>query len=97
MSDDIEELSPADFARSISAQVRRRIAAGQIESGADVVAIRRFVGLSETDFASALGVTVETLLEWESGVQRPDGPAVSLLRIAARHPGAVRENVTSAA
>lgn len=97
MSDEVEELSAADFERSIPAALRRRVAAGHIESGADITAIRRFVGLSAADFARALGVTPETLLEWESGSSQPDGPGVSLLRIAARHPGVLRENVTSAA
>ena len=97
MSDDLEELSAADFERSISAEVRRRVAAGRIESGADIAAIRRFVGLSAADFSTALGVTPETLLEWESGRRQPDGSGVSLLRIAARHPRVLRENVTSAA
>lgn len=97
MNDEVEELSTADFERSISAEVRRRVAAGHIESGADIAAIRRFVGLSATDFARALGVTPETLLDWESSRRQPDGSAVSLLRIAARHPRVFRENVTSAA
>ena len=97
MTDDIPELKATDFERSIPASVRRRVAAGRIESGEDISAIRRFVGLAMEDFARAFGVTLETLLEWESGSRMPEGPAVSLLRVAARHPAVVRENVTSAA
>lgn len=97
MADDIPELSAADFEHAISAQVRRRVAEGQIESGSDIVAIRRFVGLTEIDFADAFGITLETLRDWEAGHARPNGPALSLLRVAARHPRAVRENVRTAA
>lgn len=97
MAEDIPELSAAEFERSISAQVRRRVAEGLVESGSDIVAIRRFVGLTEVDFAHAFGITLETLQEWEAGRSLPNGPALSLLRVAARHPRAVRENVSSAA
>ncbi|MFM9059262.1 MAG: helix-turn-helix domain-containing protein [Planctomycetaceae bacterium] len=97
MADDIPELSTADFERSISARVRRRVAEGHVESGDDVAAVRQFVGLSAVDFAHAFGITPETLQDWEAGRSRPDGPALSLLRVAARHPRAVRENVPSAA
>lgn len=97
MTDDIPELSAADFERSILAQVRPRVAEGRIESGSDIVAIRRFVGLTAVDFVHAFGITLETLHDWEAGRSRPEGPALSLLRVAARHPRAVRENVPSAA
>jgi putative transcriptional regulator len=97
VADDIPELSAADFERSISAEVRRRVAEGRIQSGADVVAIRRLVGLTAVEFACAFGIAPETLHDWEAGRSRPDGPALSLLRVAARHPRAVRENVSSAA
>jgi len=97
MTADLPELSASDFERSILASVRRRVAEGRVESGADILAIRRFVGLTAADFATAFGVALETLNAWEAGRSRPDGPALSLLRVAARHPRAVRENVSSAA
>jgi DNA-binding transcriptional regulator YiaG len=37
------------------------------------------------------------LRDWESGRSAPEGPALSLLRVAARHPRVVRENVPTAA
>ena len=45
----------------------------------------------------AMGISVHTLRNWEQGRRQPDGPAVALLRIAARHPRIIRENVKSAA
>ena len=63
----------------------------------DIAALRKFVGLSQEGFAAALGISVHTLRNWEQGRRKPEGPALALLRIAARHPHVVRENVTSAA
>lgn len=94
---DIPELTAAQFARAIPASVRRRLLDGRIESGADIVALRRFLGLTQERFASAVGISVHTLRNWEQGRRRPDGPAVALLRIAARHPRVILENVRSAA
>lgn len=94
---DIPEITEAQFARSIPARVRRRLMEGKIESGDDVAALRRFVGLSQTQFAQAMGISVHTLRNWEQGRRRPDGAAIGLLRIAARHPRIIRENVKTAA
>jgi putative transcriptional regulator len=96
-NDDPQELTDADFERTMKASQRRRIMRGQIESGEDVAALRKFVGLSQEAFAGALGISVHTLRNWEQGRRKPEGPALALLRIAARHPHVVRENVTSAA
>ena len=94
---DIPELTEQDFARAIPARVRRRLMLGQFESGADVAALRRFVGLTQTQFAQAMGISVHTLRNWEQGRRHPEGPAIALLRIAARHPRILRENLESAA
>ena len=71
--------------------------AGDFQSGQDVADLRAFVGLTQVDFAQALGISVRTLQGWEQGRRRPDGPSIALLRIAARHPKIIRENVASAA
>lgn len=94
---DIAELTRRDFARSIKRSQRARLARGRIESGEDIVVLRRFVGLSQVKFAEALGISVHTLRNWEQGRRQPEGPALALLRIAARHPKIVRENLSSAA
>ena len=59
----------------------------------DIAALRRFVGLTQEQFALAMGISVHTLRNWEQGRRRPEGPAIALLRIAARHPRIIRENV----
>jgi DNA-binding transcriptional regulator YiaG len=97
MTDDIAELTDEQFARAIPARVRKRLIAGKIESGDDIAALRRFVGLTQAQFAQAMGISVHTLRNWEQGRRHPEGPAIGLLRIAARHPRIIRENVKTAA
>jgi putative transcriptional regulator len=94
---EIPELTAKDLARAIPARVRRRLMLGHVESGEDIVALRRFIGLTQTQFAKAMAISVHTLRNWEQGRRHPEGPALALLRIAARHPRIVRENLESAA
>jgi putative transcriptional regulator len=49
-------------------------------------AIRERTRLSQSDFASLMGVSVKTLQNWEQDRRRPTGPAVALLRIIAYEP-----------
>ncbi len=88
---DIRRLTEADFKRMIRGSTRRRIMRGQIESGEDIAALRRFVCLTQKEFARALEISVHTLRNWEQGRRKPEGPAIALLKIAARHPRIVRE------
>ena len=97
MIDDIPELTARDFAKAIPRKQRERIMSGRIAGGQDVVALRRFVGLTQARFAQALGISVHTLRNWEQGRRRPEGPALALLRIAARNPGVLRENLSASA
>ena len=94
---DIPELTSQQLARAIPARVRKRLMLGKFDSGDDVVALRRFVRLTQAQFAAAIGISVHTLRNWEQGRRHPDGPAIALLRIAARHPRIIRENIESRA
>ena len=55
----------------------------------DVKNIRGQVGMSQTEFASAFGISVSTLRHWERGDRRPRGPALVLLNVVAKEPKAV--------
>ena len=96
MSDEIRELTAQDLARAMPRKQRERILRGHLTGGEDVVALRRFVGLTQQAFARSLGISVRTLRNWEQDRQHPEGPALALLRIAARHPRVLRENLTTA-
>jgi DNA-binding transcriptional regulator YiaG len=86
-------LAPADFARAIPRKLRDRFMRGDFRTGDDIAALRSFTGLSQDAFARALGISVHTLRNWEQGRRLPHGPALALLRIAARHPGVLAENL----
>lgn len=94
---DVPELTAEQMQRAIPASVRRRLMAGRIDAGSDVSALRAFLGLTQEQFALAMGISVHTLRNWEQGRRHPDGPAIALLRIAARHPRVILENIRSAA
>lgn len=96
MRDEIPELTKRDLARAIRRRTRQRLMRGELSGGADVQALRRFVGLSQGEFAAALGISVHTLRNWEQGRRQPEGPALALLRVAARHPRVLRENLAVA-
>jgi DNA-binding transcriptional regulator YiaG len=96
MKDENRELTAADFARAIPRRLRDRLIRGEFRSGEDVAALRRFAGLSQAAFARALGISVHTLRNWEQGRRMPEGPALALLRIVARHPRVLRENLALA-
>ena len=93
----IPEVSEAQFNSAIPARLRERLMQGRIESGKDIAALRHFVGLSQTQFAQAVEISVHTLRNWEQGRRKPEGPAIAFLKIAARHPSIIREQLNLAA
>jgi DNA-binding XRE family transcriptional regulator len=93
---ELPELTDEQFSRALPASVRQRLMLGQFQSGGDISALRRFVGLTQIQFAQAMSISVHTLRNWEQGRRRPEGPAIALLRIAARHPRIIRENIDPA-
>ena len=58
-------------------------------SPVDVKKVRAEVGMSQSEFASAFGISVSTLRHWERGDRRPQGPALVLLNVVAKEPGVV--------
>ncbi len=51
--------------------------------------IREKTGLSQSEFAELLGVSVRTLQDWEQGRRAPSGAARTLLLIANKNPKAL--------
>jgi putative transcriptional regulator len=58
----------------------------KIDPKNDIVKVRGKLGLSQSKFAAVLGISADTLQNWEQGRRTPAGPAKVLLKIAAKHP-----------
>lgn len=68
----------------------RRMKAGRIQVVTSPVAeARKKTGLSQSEFATLIGVSVRTLQGWEQGRKPPRGAARTLLAIASTNPKAV--------
>ena len=50
--------------------------------------VRRRTGLTQAAFAARIGVTLDTVRNWEQGKRSPRGPARALLRVIERAPAA---------
>ena len=75
----------ADLLQSI-----REMKAGKVHVLTSPVAeTRRKTGLSQSEFAALLGVSVRTLQGWEQGRKQPSGAARTLLAIASTNPKAL--------
>jgi len=74
----------------------RKIHAGKIKPGRIskfqpifVTNIRKKFHVSQSEFAHIIGVSVDTLQNWEQGRRMPAGPALALLKVAQINPEAV--------
>jgi len=56
-----------------------------------LAASRLRIGLSQSEFAKLLGVSLRTLQEWEQGRRAPSGAAKSLITIAIKKPDVLKE------
>ncbi len=79
----------ADLLQSV-----REMRAGHVRVvSSPVIEARDKTGLSQSQFAALLGVSVRTLQGWEQGRKQPSGAARTLLAIASTNPKAVLEVV----
>jgi putative transcriptional regulator len=63
----------------------------QVKPESSIVRVRGKLGLSQSKFAAILGISADTLQNWEQGRRTPTGPAKVLLKIAALHPEVLLE------
>ncbi len=57
--------------------------------------IRQRANLSQSQFARAIGISVNTLKSWEQGQRRPSGSARVLLDLLAKRPELITELATA--
>ena len=94
-----KELFERDSKRNIGEellQAVRDIKAGRVGRVSTVeisplASARLKLGLSQSEFATMLGVSLRTLQEWEQGRRKPSGAAKSLITIAIKKPEVIKE------
>ena len=94
-----KQLSERDAKRDIGAellQAVRDLKAGKGKVVAKVavppvVMARLKSGLSQSQFASLLGVSIRTLQDWEQGRRQPSGAAQTLITIAEQRPKVLKQ------
>lgn len=55
----------------------------------DIRKLRKSVNVSQSQFARMIGVSTDTVQNWEQGRRTPRGPAMALLRVFQENPKAV--------
>jgi putative transcriptional regulator len=87
------ELAAHEATRDLAAdllQSVREMKAGHVNVvTSPVIEARKKTGLSQSQFAALIGVSVRTLQGWEQGRKQPSGAARTLLAIASTNPKAV--------
>jgi putative transcriptional regulator len=87
------ELTKYEATRDLAAELLqsvREMKAGQVlVVSSPVIEARKKTGLSQSQFAALLGVSVRTLQGWEQGRKQPSGAARTLLAIASTNPKAL--------
>ena len=93
MSDlNIPELGLNDFSRMIPRDQRKRLIEGEWKAG-DIAALRKYLGLTQKQFSKTIGISISTLQNWEQDRRHPEGPAKALLRILAKHPRLILQDL----
>ena len=68
----------------------REMKSGQVHVvWSPVIEARKKTGLSQSQFAALMGVSIRTLQGWEQGRKQPSGAARTFLAIASTNPKAV--------
>ncbi|MCX2864955.1 helix-turn-helix domain-containing protein [Paucibacter sp. PLA-PC-4] len=87
------ELAADEAKRDLAAELLqsvREMKAGQVRVvSSPVIEARNRTGLSQSQFAALMGVSVRTLQGWEQGRKQPSGAARTLLAIASSNPKAL--------
>ena len=87
------EIAAYEAKRDLAAELLQSVKemkAGQVRVvSSPVIEARQKTGLSQSQFAALMGVSVRTLQGWEQGRKQPSGAARTLLAIASTNPKAL--------
>jgi len=84
--------------RELSASIKEagKIRRGRVKASrafkynaVDIRKLRKSVKVSQSQFARMIGVSVDTVQNWEQGRRSPRGPAMALLRVFEENPKVV--------
>jgi putative transcriptional regulator len=93
MPADRKELAKFEASRDLGTELLqsiREMKAGKVHViYSPATEAREKTGLSQSQFAALLGVSVRTLQGWEQGLKQPSGAARTLLAIARTNPKAL--------
>jgi putative transcriptional regulator len=56
-----------------------------------VLCVRKDLDMTQQEFSKLLGVPVGTIRDWEQGRRQPDGAAITLIKVAEKHPEILKE------
>ena len=87
IQDDPDAVVIKDSLAKSLAQLR----AGSVTPVSEVSQVRQKTGLSQSQFAKSLGISVNTLKSWEQGQRKPSGSAQVLLKLLGHKPELIDE------
>ena len=80
----IVEILPDGSERELTSSVAN--GAGEADDAAYARGVRAQTKLTQAEFASRIGVPIETVRNWEQGKRSPRGPARALLKLIEKAP-----------
>lgn len=87
LEDDPEAIAIKDsLTKSLS-----QLQAGNFTPVSQVSQVRQKTGLSQSQFAKSLGISVNTLKSWEQGQRKPSGAVLALMKLLDKHPNLMAE------